>query len=236
MSLKAFIVNLDGKVFNPICYLFESHSTNTADNIFSNIQNIYHLTNGRLLGIPFVLSVKMVETMNTGQKVKYPIWEIQTVNTIEQITDLADRGVIPTTVENRVEIEGVTSQNQLTEPVTAQNDENDQNPTQDIPKEDRPIESDPGSQIKDDVEKAKGEVVKKIGDIVMRITKQNKDEAMKLLEEVTAYKDAPGKKHMADLYNPNFKAARASVVYGKLKKMYKETFNEEYSYQNELEL
>ena len=94
MSLKAFIADMNGVVINPICYFFESHSLNTADNIYSEVQKAWRLLNGRLVGIPFLLSVDMVNGKDAKQK--FPIWSMQTLGTVKQIAEMAERAAIPT--------------------------------------------------------------------------------------------------------------------------------------------
>jgi hypothetical protein len=94
MSLKVFIADMKGVVINPICYFFESHSTNTADNLYSELQKAWRLLNGRLVGIPFLLSVNMISGKDAKQK--FPIWSLQTLGTVRQITEMADRAAIPT--------------------------------------------------------------------------------------------------------------------------------------------
>jgi hypothetical protein len=115
MGMKAFIVHPDGKIHNPICYLFESHSTNTADNLYSQILNTQHLTGGKLIGIPFVLTVKMIDTVEAGQKRKYPIWNIQAFGQIEHILHASDQGILPTR-EGLSLLDGTNDNKQLQAP------------------------------------------------------------------------------------------------------------------------
>ena len=101
-ALKAFIADQDGKVISPIPYQFESHSDNSSDNTYSQLVNIWNLTGGKLVGVPFVLSVKFVKKA-TGQQ--FPIWELQSINNIQAIIAFAERSAIPTTASNSIPID-----------------------------------------------------------------------------------------------------------------------------------
>ena len=85
MYMKAHIVDYKTKkIVSPICYLFYSGSINTAANIYSELDKIKTITNGRLANIPFGLSLDMVGGRNDAKR-KYPIWNIQVLGTMEQL-------------------------------------------------------------------------------------------------------------------------------------------------------
>ena len=115
MGMKAFIVHRDGKIHNPICYMFESHSVNTADNLYSQISNISALTDNRMRGVPFILSVRMVDTITDGQKRRYPVWDIQPFGSIPQIMEMSRQDVLPTTTEQSLQLEA-PNENQIEAP------------------------------------------------------------------------------------------------------------------------
>jgi hypothetical protein len=94
MSIKAFIANMEGIVISPLCYYFESHSANTADNLYSEILKTWQMFGGKLVGIPFLLSVQMVAGKEANKK--FPIWNIQAIGTIQQLTLMAHDSIIPT--------------------------------------------------------------------------------------------------------------------------------------------
>lgn len=107
MSLKAFIVNPNtGVIVNFAPTLFESHSINTADAIYSELEKVWIMTGGKLRGIPFVISVDMIEKLNEkGQKTKFPLWKIQVAGTINTALNYAKIAALPTTEQNRLAID-----------------------------------------------------------------------------------------------------------------------------------
>lgn len=96
MSLKAYIINPNsGKIESISPYRFENHSVNSADKLATEILKINTITAGKLMGVPFVLSVDMVDQVVAGEKRRYPIWSIQAVGSIDRILDFSDRGLLP---------------------------------------------------------------------------------------------------------------------------------------------
>ena len=89
MYLKAYIVNYKtGKPVQPTPYMFYSGSENTASNIYSKITDTLNMFGGKIAGMPFALSVKMVSSKREANK-KYPVWEIQTLGTMELLEQAA---------------------------------------------------------------------------------------------------------------------------------------------------
>lgn len=85
MYMKAHIVDYKiKKIVSPTCYLFYSGSINTAANIYSELDKIKTITNGRLANIPFGLTIDMVGGKDDAKR-KYPIWNIQVLGTMEQL-------------------------------------------------------------------------------------------------------------------------------------------------------
>jgi hypothetical protein len=81
---KAYVaVPQTGKVENPMCYLFETGSHNTGENILSELEKIKVLNEGRLLGVPFALSVKMISGKDA--KSKFPIWTLTPIGLMSDI-------------------------------------------------------------------------------------------------------------------------------------------------------
>lgn len=111
MALKAFVVNpQNGLIINFAPTLFESHSVNTADAIYSELEKVWVMTGGRLRGIPFVISVDMIEKLNEkGQKTKFPIWKIQVALNIDTALRYAKIAALPTTEETRLAIDATCS-------------------------------------------------------------------------------------------------------------------------------
>lgn len=100
-SMKAFIVNPQtGKIENHIPYKFENHSVNSSDNVLTEIFKIAQITSGRLMGVPFLLSVTMKETLKAGEKRKFPIWNIQAVGKIDNVLAFAEKGFLPVHASN----------------------------------------------------------------------------------------------------------------------------------------
>ena len=92
------------QIISPLPYQFQSHSKNSGDAIYSALQLTWQLTDGKLKGIPFVLSVKMIEKLVAGEKRKFPLWSLQPAGTIDMINGFAEQGLIPTKTENALQI------------------------------------------------------------------------------------------------------------------------------------
>ncbi len=89
--LRAFVANPQtGKVDNPMCYLFETHSENSGAAVHSEIDKMHVLTHGHVAMIPFMLSVKMVGGKMDAQQ-KFPIWSLAVVGTLSQIKDRVEK-------------------------------------------------------------------------------------------------------------------------------------------------
>lgn len=105
-SLKAYISNFDGVIVSPICYQFETHSRNSSDHLYSELDKVSKLTGGRLLGVPFIISVKMHEVLVDGEKKKFPIWNLSTLPDVAQVLELATKGSIPAREGRMIDITG----------------------------------------------------------------------------------------------------------------------------------
>ena len=89
--LKAWVVlPQTGKIENPLCYLFETHSRNSGDAIFSALNDVRVLTGGVLRGITFSLSVKMVGGKEDAKQ-KFPIWTLIPLGTVSSMRAAANR-------------------------------------------------------------------------------------------------------------------------------------------------
>ena len=89
--MKAYIMDFrTKKIISPLCYLFYSGSENSAANIYSELKKIHGLVGGGLIRIPFGLSVDMVAG-RTSAKIKYPIWNLQALSTMEQLEKAAEK-------------------------------------------------------------------------------------------------------------------------------------------------
>lgn len=85
--LRAWIISRkSGKIENHLCYIFQTHSQNSGDNIYSELDKIKYLGKGMLKGIKFTLSVKMVSG-KTNAKQKFPIWELRAIGTVANIQE-----------------------------------------------------------------------------------------------------------------------------------------------------
>lgn len=85
--MKGFIGDIKlGKVNSSMCFLFKTGSKNSAENIISELRKIQTLTNGKLFGIPFGLSVDMVSGSQDA-KTKFPIWKLQALGNISQLKE-----------------------------------------------------------------------------------------------------------------------------------------------------
>ena len=120
-GLKAYILHPNtGKIISPTCYLFETHSDNSSDNIYTEIDKVWHMTGGVITKIPFILSVQMVETTaaenGNAEKRKFPIWHLQAYGTTEMIITFANRKTLPTTDDTRIELAEVEETPQIEAP------------------------------------------------------------------------------------------------------------------------
>ena len=81
---KAYIATPQtGKVESPMCYLFETGSHNSGENVLSALEQILALNEGHLLGVPFILSVKMVAGRDA--QTKFPIWTMTPFGLMSEI-------------------------------------------------------------------------------------------------------------------------------------------------------
>lgn len=82
---KVFIGDpVRGKIINPSCYMFSTHSQNSADAILSELNKMKDINNGIIRGLPFLLTVKMATSSKDNQK-KFPIWSLQAWGTMESL-------------------------------------------------------------------------------------------------------------------------------------------------------
>jgi len=89
---KAFVADPNtGRIENPACYFFETHSKNSGDAVYSELENIRALNMGGIRGIPFVISVKMASSANSATQ-KFPIWSMQAVGTLSKIAEISSKG------------------------------------------------------------------------------------------------------------------------------------------------
>lgn len=92
MYLRAYVLNLGGKVERTLAYLFETHSPNSGNNVKQAIIDMLmftrFLTGGvpKIALIPFDLSVRMVDS-RTDAKQKFPIWQMSCGATIEELRE-----------------------------------------------------------------------------------------------------------------------------------------------------
>jgi hypothetical protein len=104
-GLKMFVADYQsGKIISAVPYYFETRSDNSSDNIYSELEKTFSLTGGRLIGIPFIISVKMIDSVKNGGKTKFPIWSLQAVGTVDHQLELASTGMIPTTDERALPV------------------------------------------------------------------------------------------------------------------------------------
>lgn len=95
-GFKAFVADPnDGRILHHICYLFQTMSKNSGDALISELYKVSKITSGKFVGVPFVLSVKMVNTVVDGQKKKYPIWSIQVFGDMQKLLSLSERSLLP---------------------------------------------------------------------------------------------------------------------------------------------
>jgi len=87
MYLKAWIALPDTwKIENPLCYLFRTHSKNSGDSIYSELEKIKTLAGGILRGIKFQINVRMVASKDDAKK-RFPIWSLQSVGMMSDIRE-----------------------------------------------------------------------------------------------------------------------------------------------------
>ena len=72
------------KVDNPMPYRFITGSHNSIENVMSALESMLVLTKGNLIGVPFVLTVKMVAGVD---KAKFPIWNLFPIGTLSGIEE-----------------------------------------------------------------------------------------------------------------------------------------------------
>jgi len=110
-GFSAFILDPregEGKIILPRPYRFQTNSINSSDNLLSELYNIFNNFGG-IAGIPFTLSVKMMETQVPGakgkvEKRKYPLWDVQAYGSVAMINMFRERKQLPTRDENAIVI------------------------------------------------------------------------------------------------------------------------------------
>lgn len=104
MVLKAWVVNPQtGRIIHHLCYRFAS-GKNSSEALWGEIKKIQFLNQrgGGLLGVPFALSVDMV-TSPKDVRMKFPVWTLRAVGTMEEIETRAQRYML----EGRVSLGGL---------------------------------------------------------------------------------------------------------------------------------
>jgi len=87
---KTYVGNpTNGQIENPCCYMFSTHSDNSADSIFSELDKIKSLNHGILRLIPFELSVAMHD--GPGGK-RYPIISLRVWGFLSTIKESSQAG------------------------------------------------------------------------------------------------------------------------------------------------
>ena len=94
-SIKLFVCDpTSGAVLNVMPYRFENHSVNSRDAVVSELEKIVTFTAGHLVGIRFVLSVKMVEQHGKVKKI-FPVWALQALGSPTQVLSMAQNRMLP---------------------------------------------------------------------------------------------------------------------------------------------
>lgn len=143
-GLKAWVADPNtGVIINPVPYRFQTLSPNSGDSLYSAILLAWQMVGGKILGVPFVLSVKMVEKLVEGKKNRFPIWDLQPAGTVHSIMAYSQRGLIPTGQGSALSIDATTEIEPLAiaAPVEVVEDE-PQPPTNGTPQPDDPIITD----------------------------------------------------------------------------------------------
>jgi hypothetical protein len=83
--LKAWVVNPStGMIDNHLCYLFQTGSRNSGENIYSELKMIHDLNHGHIRGVRFNLTVEMVGKKDDA-KMTFPIWKLHAVQTLLEL-------------------------------------------------------------------------------------------------------------------------------------------------------
>ena len=88
VSLDVFIYCPDVKdLQSPLCYRIQCHSKNSGDEVYSALTHAQKITGGKLFGVPFMLSVRMVQSKDDPRQ-KFPIWQMRVMGLIPQLKKL----------------------------------------------------------------------------------------------------------------------------------------------------
>jgi len=86
---KAFVaLPRIGKIDNPMPYRFVTGSHHSMENVISELEKMLVLNNGVLIGVPFMLTVKMVSGIDNR---KFPIWNLFPIGTLSTIRERGQR-------------------------------------------------------------------------------------------------------------------------------------------------
>lgn len=227
MSLKAFVVNpTNGLIVNFAPTLFESHSVNTADAIYRGLEIIYIMTGGKLKGIPFVISVEMVEMLNEkGNKTKFPIWKIQVATSIDTALRYAKVAALPTTEENRLAIDATIA----VDAPLALSEGNGKTPTEGTEtghRQEQP-ENKGNGKPENSEPKTQAEKIESIRKWILTLSGQDQAKAKQLLFDYTSFTGKDGNE-ISGVYTTagleKFSEKRLNTTYGKIKKDFDEAF------------
>ena len=98
--MKAFVLHpVTGKVIHHMPYSFVNHSEHSTGNVFSEIEKILKFTDGQLIGVPFIISVRMIEKPGKQSK-SFPIWSLQALGTMDTIQERAKNALLPINEES----------------------------------------------------------------------------------------------------------------------------------------
>lgn len=99
-AMKAYVVHpINGVIIHHMAYKFENHSIYSTGNILSEIEKVLAFTGGKIMGVMFVLSCRMVDKPGKQLK-KYPLWNIEPIGSIDQIRARAEQAFLPINPES----------------------------------------------------------------------------------------------------------------------------------------
>lgn len=104
-TMKAWVCDPETfAIKSTLCYLFDNHSVNSAEQILSEVKKIQMLTGGRIAMIPFELSVKMVSGTDEAKKT-FPIWSLRSVYMLDRVRALT----APKEVKDATEVPAIAA-------------------------------------------------------------------------------------------------------------------------------
>jgi len=102
-GFSAYVVDPGkGRIVSLTPYRFQTNSVNSGDNLLSELYLVKSQYGKIPRGLPFELTVDMMEVQTDKGKNKFPLWNLKAYGTMEQINSFVQRTQLPTNENNSI--------------------------------------------------------------------------------------------------------------------------------------